>query len=123
MAAVTAPGVPEGLSQEIARVLAFGVAVAAVLLAVGTAVVVVQGPTVAIGSADHVGLGTLANGGSLSPGARILAVGVVVLLLTPLARVVLSFAMFARSRDHAFAGLTAYVLVILAASVLLGLSP
>lgn len=49
---------------------------------------------------------------ALAP-AAVIQLGILVLLLTPLARVILSVVTYARSRDLVFAGLTAVVLAVL----------
>jgi uncharacterized membrane protein len=50
----------------------------------------------------------------------ILALGLIVLLLTPVARVLISIFAFARERDWLYVGITALVLLILLVSFLLG---
>lgn len=52
----------------------------------------------------------------------ILNVGVLVLLLTPVARVALSLVAFAKERDLRYVGVTAVVLATLAAALALGLA-
>jgi uncharacterized membrane protein len=58
----------------------------------------------------------LAHGDPLA----ILALGLLVLLLTPVARVVISIFAFTRERDWLYVGITALVLLILVVSFLLG---
>jgi uncharacterized membrane protein len=58
----------------------------------------------------------LADGDPLA----ILALGLVVLLLTPVARVLISIFAFARERDWLYVGITTLVLLILLVSFLLG---
>ena len=50
----------------------------------------------------------------------ILALGLIVLLLTPVARVAISIFAFARERDWLYVGITTLVLLILLMSFLLG---
>jgi uncharacterized membrane protein len=50
----------------------------------------------------------------------VLALGLLVLLLTPVARVLISIFAFARERDWLYVGITTLVLLILLASFLLG---
>jgi uncharacterized membrane protein len=50
----------------------------------------------------------------------VLALGLLVLLLTPVARVLISIFAFARERDWLYVGITALVLLILLVSFLLG---
>ena len=87
------------LEDRIGRVLRAGVVSSSVCLAAGIVV------------------------SSFAPGLAgvLLHAGVIVLISTPAARVVLSLVSFIRQRDAAFAGLTAIVLVELAASVIAAL--
>lgn len=52
----------------------------------------------------------------------LLKIGTVAMVLTPISRVVVSIIGFAAERDYAFVAVTVIVLVIIAASVLLGLT-
>lgn len=114
---------PGGLDHLIARILLVGVATAVVLLLAGLLAAAASSATYPIGSPDHVELGSLPRELSEGSGAALLALGVLVLLVTPLARVLASFAVFLRSGDRPFALLTAFVLLVLALSVGLGAHP
>ena len=59
---------------------------------------------------------------SFAPARTIIRVGLFVLLLTPVARVVASVVEYVRDRDWLFASLTFIVLVIVLASLLVGIS-
>jgi uncharacterized membrane protein len=59
---------------------------------------------------------------SFAPARTIIRVGLFVLLLTPVARVVASVVEYVRDRDWLFASLTFIVLVIVLASMLVGIS-
>ena len=59
---------------------------------------------------------------SFAPAPTIIRVGLFVLLLTPVARVVASVVEYVRDRDWLFASLTFIVLVIVLASMLVGIS-
>jgi len=59
---------------------------------------------------------------SFAPARTIIRVGLFVLLLTPVARVVASVVEYVRDRDWLFASLTLIVLVIVLASMLVGIS-
>jgi uncharacterized membrane protein len=50
----------------------------------------------------------------------VMTLGLFILTLVPLARVAFCFLLFLKERDYTFVGLTAYVLIALAAGVLLG---
>jgi len=52
----------------------------------------------------------------------LLRLGVIVMILTPVSRVVVSIAAFLRERDYRFAAITLVVLATLICSILLGLS-
>jgi uncharacterized membrane protein len=59
------------------------------------------------------------SGSANDRGSAIAAIGVLLLLLTPIVRVVLSLIIFLQERDLLFAGITAVVLGALGASVLI----
>jgi uncharacterized membrane protein len=52
----------------------------------------------------------------------LMKIGTVAMILTPVSRVAVSIVAFAVDRDYRFAGITSFVLVMIAISVLLGLS-
>lgn len=58
---------------------------------------------------------------SLDPIA-IMVLGTIVMILTPVSRVVVSLFAFIRERDHAFTAMTVFVLLSLAATLFLGLT-
>jgi uncharacterized membrane protein len=102
---MTPDGRVETASQRLERVVGIvlraGVTVSSVCLGVGVAWVLMTGE---------------------SGGARILLqIGILVLLLTPVARVVVSIAQYVTERDWPFATLTAIVLVELLASAVAAL--
>lgn len=65
-------------------------------------------------------LGDVISGIGRGDPLAILALGLIVLLLTPVARVLISIFAFARERDWLYVGITALVLLILLVSFLLG---
>lgn len=85
-----------GFQRALGRTLGIGVSVATVLLAVGLAL-------------------------SLSAPGRaadlVLQAGLIVLMGTPIARVLLTFAEYARERDWFFAGTALAVIVVLATTI------
>jgi uncharacterized membrane protein len=68
-----------------------------------------------------VGLATALLSPSLARAETIIRVGLLVLLLTPVARVVASVVEYTNDRDWLFAGLTCLVLVIVLGSLLIGM--
>ena len=90
------PG-PSALELTIDRVLRLGVGISSVLLAAGLLLALVHG-------ADGVAL-------------IVLPTAIVILLATPLARVVISVVEYVRERDWLFVALTLIVLLTLAGSV------
>ena len=91
---------PSRLERIIGIVLRTGVRISAVCLGVGLVL-------------SFLGVGPLA--------LHVLDLGVVVLLATPVVRVVVSIVEYANNRDWAFVGLTAIVLVELAAGAVAAL--
>jgi uncharacterized membrane protein len=118
------------LEAGIARVLRSGVAISLLLIVAGTALSFVHHPEylrslVALdrltrpGIAMHSVAEVLA-GLALGRGQAVVALGLLVLLATPVIRVALSLALFLRYRDRTFAALTFVVLVLLFVSLALG---
>lgn len=118
------------LEAGIARVLRSGVAISLLLIVAGTALSFVHHPEylrslvaldrltrpgIAIHSVAEV-LAGLASG----RGQAVVALGLLVLLATPVIRVALSLTLFLRHRDRTFAALTFVVLVLLLVSLALG---
>ena len=65
-------------------------------------------------------LAEVAAGLGAGRGQAIAMVGILVLILTPFARVVMSLALFLRERDRTYSGITALVLALLLLSILIG---
>jgi uncharacterized membrane protein len=115
---------PPQLRRWVSAILRGGLILAASLLAVGLFLWAVQGAPVDAGAAAGGYTGdslTLAAGISSGSAFAFLVLGLLVLVLTPIARVVVSLALFARVRDRPFVGLTAFVLLVLLASVCLAI--
>jgi uncharacterized membrane protein len=89
------------LEKTLGRVLGAGVALSSLALVAGLAVAALSGG------------GTLAT--------RLLTIGVVILIATPIARVVVSALAYLRERDWTFALLTLIVLTELVASIVAAL--
>ncbi len=92
-----------------------GLAVSVAAMAVGLVVDLLEGERTAVA----VPLRSLLWAGSI--GDRIMAVGVLVLLLTPIARVVVLIGVWWRERDRRFVVVGAVVLAILVAGMVVGL--
>jgi uncharacterized membrane protein len=88
------------LEQRLGRLLAIGVIVSTILFAAGLAIAVVAG-------------------GSLSTG--LLHAGLIVLMATPFARVVVSVVEYVRERDWFFAATTLAVLAVLVATLVVAI--
>jgi uncharacterized membrane protein len=109
---------PDKLNLTVSRVLAGGLAAAIVLLLTG-AVLAIAGRGPSVPSATSVSdmpraLEALEPGGFLD-------LGLLVLLATPVARVIALAFGFARRRAWAFCGISVFVLAVLALSAYLGL--
>jgi uncharacterized membrane protein len=129
MATATAPegevrfegNLPPRLRRWVALVLRGGVVLAASFLLVGLVVWGVVGtPTEPVATSASGGYGLAAGISSVSA-FSFLFIGLLILVLTPLAREVLAFLLFTRARDRPFIAITAFVMVVLLLSVLLGL--
>ena len=120
----------QALETGIAGVLRVGVTASLVLVVAGTVVSFVHHPDylrslVALerltqpGIAPH-SISEVVEGLRAGRGQAIVALGLLLLLATPVLRVALSLALFVRSRDRAFAALTLLVLALLFLSLALG---
>jgi uncharacterized membrane protein len=105
----------------IGRVLQAGVLVAAVVIITGVALMLARGGGGAPPSAFHVfhGVSPLASvrgivqGALVRDGRAVVALGLVLLVATPVARVALTLVAFVLQRDRLYVGLTAVVLALL----------
>lgn len=111
-------GVPPHMRGWVSATIRAGAGVGLVALALGLALLAMEdGQRPFIGSTRPTGVlhGLL----SAQPQA-ILLLGLFVLIVTPLARVVVSAALFSAAGDRPFAALTLFVLVFLALSIAVG---
>jgi uncharacterized membrane protein len=92
----------ERLEDVLGTMLTLGVAISTVLLGVGLGLWMVVGPTWAA--------------------TALLRAGLIALMATPMVRVLVSLAEYLRFRDWFFASMTAGVMLVLLASVLIALS-
>lgn len=91
----------EGLERRLGRLLLAGVAISTSLLAVGLLLWMTLGAS--------------------GPGAPFLHAGLILLMATPVARVVVSFVEYVRERDWFFAATTFGVLAVLAVTVIVAI--
>jgi uncharacterized membrane protein len=112
--------VPPTLQGLVSRVLRSGVSLAAALLSIGVVwegaagrglLLTTTAPTTGPGFARLYDLG--------GPGIVALA-GVLVLVVTPLARVTISAGLFAAAKDRPFTAITLFVLAVLATTIVVG---
>jgi uncharacterized membrane protein len=115
---------PRGLAQElvISAVLRGGVLLSAAIIALGTAAFFWQAFTghVAGEAAFPHTLGATLAGVRAGNPAAIIVLGLLVLLATPLLRIIVSIVSFARERDWPYVAITLLVLAILLLSFALG---
>jgi uncharacterized membrane protein len=111
-------GRPESAGRTVSRVLATGLVLSVVLLLTGAIMVLAgRGPS----PPAKTSLADLPRAlAALEPGG-FLNLGLVVLLATPVARVVALVVSFARRRAWLFCGISCFVLALLALSAYLGL--
>jgi uncharacterized membrane protein len=111
------------LSASVRRTLLIGIVVAAALLVLGLALDLVGGTANILAPAVRVPVSSLGTGLVDGNGRSFILLGILVLVITPIVRVLVSFVHFASIRDRPFAFITAFVLAILTIGVLIGLSP
>jgi uncharacterized membrane protein len=116
------------LETTVAVVLRAGVGLAAALVAAGGAVYLwrhgAEPPAFDVfrpGAPWHQAAGGWRDAAGGIHGRPLIHAGVLVLVVTPLARVALSLVAFVRERDRRLAGITLLVLALLIASLLSGL--
>lgn len=118
------------IEVRISRVLRVGVALSLALILGGTLVSFLRHPdylasTRALarltepGAAPHT-VGAVIAGLLDGRGQAVVMLGLFVLMLTPIVRVAMSLGLFLRERDRAFSAITALVLLLILASMLLG---
>jgi len=110
----------QGLEQAIGLLLRVGVTLAALLVAAGGAVFLARHggelPDYRVFRGEPAELRSLAGvleGVRALRSRALIELGLLVLIATPVARVVFSLAAFARERDRLYVGVTAVVLVVL----------
>lgn len=111
------------LSETVRGTLRVGILLSTVLLLVGMGIALSQGTAGVFASPTPISLATLPSDLAHGQGEALALLGLLTLVVTPIARVLVSFGHFVRSKDRPFTLITAFVLVILALSVLVGLNP
>ncbi len=118
-----APPVPSAdidrLAGQLGRILRYGVSLGALLLTVGGLLVALQAsPSDLQRPLDLLDLRPWLG---MSPGIELLLAGIAVLVGTPIARVCASVLAFHQARESDYAALVSAVLLVLVASVVVGL--
>ncbi|MGH9917779.1 MAG: DUF1634 domain-containing protein, partial [Nitrososphaerales archaeon] len=117
-----------GFKAAIGLVLRYGVIASFALVALGSLLLFLEGQTGlrSVGTSEQlfevqngfpVGLSQLVQGVASAKPYAIIDLGLVVLLATPVARVVISMLLFAEEKRYAFVAITATVLAILLLSM------
>jgi uncharacterized membrane protein len=113
---------PSGMRWLVSRILWVGTTLSAALLAIGLAILYLRtGGSPTMGPVAPPFRSLLVDIAHLDPYA-VLWLGLLVLVLTPLARVLVTVWLFSVDRDRAFAAMTIFVLLVLLASVVVGVS-
>lgn len=131
-ARATLPGTPPGDAARAAdsiggahptirRLLLTGVIASASLLLAGLGLEVARGRYTLSPGPPASWWGSFGSDPSQSAASALLVLGLLLLALTPVARVVVSAGYFAAARDRPFTYLTVFVLLVLALSVVVGL--
>ena len=113
---------PAGLRESFGRVLRVGVVVSGLLLAIGLGLEVVRETTGIAGRTGALPLGSLVTDLATGQPWAFLWLGVVALAATPMVRVALALGVFARAQDRAFVAITGFVLAVLLASIVVGIT-
>lgn len=111
------PGLDAAFERSIVRLLRLGILVALALLVLGFLLLTAGGLNGAdlLQTTTAISVNTLGGAGALA-----LFLGLIVIILTPVARVGLATILFVRKRDRAFVGFTLFVLAVLLATAVAG---
>ncbi|MCI4322183.1 MAG: DUF1634 domain-containing protein [Thermoplasmata archaeon] len=110
------------MRSSFARELRVGVALSGALLLIGLLAVAWHGSAGLAGQSGVVPFGQFGNDLLAGQAWTFLWLGVAVLALTPVVRVALALVQFAHARDRDYVSLTAFVLAVLGASLLVGVT-
>lgn len=108
------------LEEVVSLILRSGVLVSAAIIACGVLLWALSGRSGYPPGGYPVSLPAVLDGARHARPLAVVQVGLVVLVFTPVLRVVASLLMFLRQRDWAYVGFAATVLVLLAAGFLVG---
>lgn len=108
----------KGESTAVANALRAGVALSFILLVVGLALALAHPAATPLSPRQLPGMASAIRTGDA---AMVIHIGILVLLLTPFARVVVLVAQFARQRDLSFVFVSFGVLLLLITTILVGL--
>jgi uncharacterized membrane protein len=120
VAPLRVPTVPPRLQGLVARILRTGTVLAALLLAAGTVLFLARGGGDVLSAPLTLGAGPVGALLRSEPAGAVVLVGLLVLLGTPLSRVVASAGLFAAAGDRDFTKLTVFVLAVLLSTILVG---
>ena len=107
--------------SRVALLLRLGVLASATLLVVALALEVARGTLSIPGAVGIPSWGSFVSDLAVGRTGAIVFLGLLILTLTPLARVLLSASLFAAGRDRTYTWLTTFVLLVLLLSVVAGL--
>ncbi len=113
-------GVPRGLQGLVSRALRGGTVLSVVLVLIGMILVAVRDGPSLLTPPSAFSFGAMASGIVHLAPFGFLLLGLIVLVLTPVSRVVISVALFSASGDRQFMWLTITVLAVLILSVIVG---
>ena len=113
----------EGFAAVVRRTLVIGVAIALVFLLLGIVLGFANGTANVLAPPTRIDWRTLPGLLERGNGPALILLGVLVIVVTPIARVAVSIAHFARSRDASFSAITVFVLAVLLVSVIVGIAP
>jgi uncharacterized membrane protein len=121
LAAPPSSDIPPGLNRWIGRVLVVGVVLSALIELAGLALLLVRGIAPRTGPVRIDWWGIAGGLVALDP-YSFFAVGLLVLVLTPFIRVLLSVVAYVRARDLPFVAMTLFVLLVLVGSAAAGVA-
>ena len=111
---------PTGLRRAIGATLRWGAALSALLLALGIGLWLASRLSFHTPLTYRLSGSSLANAIAHPSAAGLLLLGILVLVLTPMSRVALAAGAYASVGDRRMLGVSAFVLIVLAATVILG---
>jgi uncharacterized membrane protein len=113
----------ENVYTDVYRMLIAGMIVSSVLFAIGIVLAMLHPRYVPLSTAwvrSQYHVGTVLHGVAHGDPTAIMLLATVLLILTPVARVVVSIVAFAVDRDHKFVAVTSFVFLVMVITVILG---